>query len=188
MLLPTVPRLEFCDLSADQVTVLQETLKLQPYVTFLSLRGNPKCRDKLYLLVNVGLKILNVKMCEIDQYGRYTLAVSYLFYRLCFKFPALKKISEVFLDSSPDTGLLHLDLSSNKLFDEGCEYIASILRCDRGLVSLSIADCKITDTGLKEILETFRRFELRDGEILLRRKLRLEYYRMLYQVQCGLFR
>ncbi|KAF7270586.1 hypothetical protein GWI33_016477 [Rhynchophorus ferrugineus] len=156
-----VLQLDFCDLSREQVEVLEETLKLQSSMRYLSLRGNPRCRDNAYLLVNVGLKVLNLRMCQIDQH-------------------ALKKVSDAFLSSSPDAGLLHLDLSSNQLFDGSCKYIASILRCDRGLLSLNVSDCKITDNGLAEILECFRRFELRDEELFLRRKLRLEYYGMLY--------
>ncbi|KAH1006832.1 hypothetical protein HUJ05_007526 [Dendroctonus ponderosae] len=49
------------------------------------------------------------------------------------------------------------------------------------LRSLNLTDCKIRDSGLELIALSFRTFALSDDEICVRRKIRLDYFRLLQE-------
>ncbi|CAG9769842.1 unnamed protein product [Ceutorhynchus assimilis] len=160
----TCLKLEFCNIGADHIIILQDSLKTKNIITELSLVGNPIKEQSYYRLIYCGLKSLILRFCEITDRG-------------------LKKIAREFLNHDSDFAtLIHLDLSSNMIFDEGCKYIATILKCDRTLQSISLIDCKITDVGCATLISCFNKFALNFEEVYKRRTIRLEYLKQLQKV------
>ncbi|KAL1501206.1 hypothetical protein ABEB36_006578 [Hypothenemus hampei] len=156
----TILRLDYCNLSATHVEILKNNLPKT--ITELSLAGNPNRSQNFYHLIRCDIKILSLKFCNIDEKG-------------------LEKIALEFLNNYSDPPkLLHLDLSHNQIFDNGCIWISTILHCDRSLQSLNLTDCKIGDEGFKCLLACFNRFALDNQEIVIRRKIRLNYFKSVY--------
>lgn len=72
-----------------------------------------------------------------------------------------------------ETKLKSLTLSSNKINDEGAERIAHMLRTNRTLVHINLADNEISNSGCIAIMNVFKVFTLQHNEIVLRRKKRI---------------
>ncbi|XP_053379171.1 leucine-rich repeat-containing protein 71-like isoform X6 [Mercenaria mercenaria] len=70
-----------------------------------------------------------------------------------------------------NTKLLTLNLSNNKIGEEGLEEIAQGLRLNRTLLSLSLASNEIRDKGVVKLSEVLSRFPLTHEEVVERRKL-----------------
>ncbi|XP_048518111.1 uncharacterized protein LOC109543517 [Dendroctonus ponderosae] len=156
-------QLDYCNLTSEHILILKQHLSRQKTLSELNLTGNPHGHRSFHRLLRCGLKVLILKFCNIAEKG-------------------LRKMASEYLNHPYEPpGLLHLDLSHNPVFDEGCKYIASILKCDRTLRSLNLTDCKIRDSGLELIALSFRTFALSDDEICVRRKIRLDYFRLLQE-------
>lgn len=153
--------LDYCNLTCDHINLLEDTLKMTKTVKLLSLVGN--CCGNFYRLINCGLKVLSLKLCNIDH-------------------QELEQIALEYANLVEAATLIHLDLSVNPVFDEGCRYLAAILRCDRSLRSLNLTDCKITDKGVELLTSAFQPFTLNQKELAVRRRIRFDYYRLQQKV------
>lgn len=88
----------------------------------------------------------------------------------------MQKISKVLFDDFYHP-LIHLNLASNCLYDEGIQYVAKILRINRKIISLNMTDNKIRSEGLQNLLEPLIKFQLRQEEIVIRRRIKFNYYK-----------
>lgn len=121
-------------------------------ITEVSVNGNPNKYQNFHLLLkDTKLSFLSLRFCKIDADG-------------------MKKIADRINSYLPEAGLIHLNVSSNFLGDEGAEYIADALRANRTLLVLNLADNQITDKGCEKIITVLQRFPLNQSEIKLRRK------------------
>ncbi|XP_050297330.1 uncharacterized protein LOC126736816 [Anthonomus grandis grandis] len=165
----TTLKLDYCNLKASNLTTLQDSLNSKKTITELSICGNPNREQNFFCLLHCGLKVLNLRFCQINVEG-------------------LKNLARAYLNTPPYiSSLIHLDLSHNMVFDEGCTYIANILRCDRNLLSINLTDCKIGDEGLKTLLSSFVEFSLNLDELYFRRKIRMEYYKLTSNLKLPVF-
>lgn len=87
----------------------------------------------------------------------------------------IAKISEE-LKSPSDQTLIHLNLSSNFIADEGVLHLANSLRVNRCLKYLNLADNHITDIGCIAIMAVLQKFCLKLDELVYRRQKILGYY------------
>ncbi|GJQ85549.1 hypothetical protein Trydic_g10848 [Trypoxylus dichotomus] len=158
-------RLEFCNLSQDQLKAVKFILMKCDNIVELSIDGNPLSYQNYYILLkDTKLISLSLKFCKIDDIGVNRLA-SHLCYPL-------------------SRTLVVLDLSSNFIGDDGCEGLANALRTNRTLTHLSLASNNITIVGCRKLMEVLKRFTLRHKEVLLKRKLNMDYllkYRLAQQ-------
>lgn len=121
----------------------------------LSLNGNPNPHQNFDLVLNSPhLKCLSLKFCSLNQ-------------------KSVAKIAEK-LSYPNETSLVSLTLSSNSLDDDCAKSLANMLRTNRTLVYLNLADNFVTDEGCKAIVEVLRVFPLKHEEIVLRRRKMLE--------------
>lgn len=156
--------LDYCNLTCDDINLLEDTLKITKTVKLLSLVGNPG--RNFYRLIGCGLKVLSLKLCNIDHQELKQIALEY---------------ANLGVRREAAT-LIHLDLSLNPVFDEGCHHLSAILRCDRTLRSLNLTDCKITDKGVEMLASSFLPFTLNREELAVRRRIRFDYYRLQQKV------
>lgn len=156
--------LDYCNLTCDHINLLEDGLKLNKTVKELSLVGNPT--KNFHRLIGCGLKVLSLKLCNIDQHKLEQIAWEY---------------ANLGVRREAAT-LIHIDLSLNPVFDSGCRHLAAILRGDRTLRSLNLTDCKITDRGVETLTSCFRPFTLNQEELTLRRLIRFDYYRLQQKV------
>lgn len=61
-------------------------------------------------------------------------------------------------------------MASNSIGDEGAEALAGMLRANRQIRSLTLADNWVTDKGLGHIVQILGRFVLRHEEVVSRRR------------------
>ncbi|XP_072391696.1 NACHT, LRR and PYD domains-containing protein 13-like isoform X2 [Diabrotica undecimpunctata] len=160
-----VIKFEFCNLKAKHIEQIAELLTLLYTVKEVSVNGNPIPEQNFYLLLKQELASLSLKHCSINIDG-------------------MKQISEELY--KPDTNpLLHLNLATNALYDESVCYVAKILRMNRKLLSLNLADNKITENGIRLLLEPLKKFELNEDELIQRRKIRFDYHKKMIDVYCA---
>lgn len=103
--------------------------------------------------------VLSLKFCGIDAEG-------------------MEKIANI-LYSNVNHPLMYLNLASNCLCDDGMKYVAKMLRINRSVKSLNLADNKIRHTGLRVLLEPLSKFKLYQKEIVIRRKIKFDYYKKM---------
>lgn len=145
--------------------MLAHLLKDNFSITELSVNGNPNKAQNFYLLLHsTNILSLSLKFCSIDSYG-------------------IEKISNE-LYYPCESSLLHLNLSSNSVRDEGIAHIVRFLRINRTLISLNLADNKIYDIGCIRLMLTLQKFPLNFEEIVIRRGIRFEILRK--NVSCRL--
>ncbi|XP_050510306.1 leucine-rich repeat-containing protein 71-like [Diabrotica virgifera virgifera] len=162
----TVIKFEFCNLQAKHIEQIAELLTVFFInVKEVSVNGNPIPEQNFYLLLKQELTSLSLKYCSINIDG-------------------MKQISEELYKPYVNP-LLHLNLATNALYDESLYYVARILRMNRKLKSLNLADNKITERGIRLLLEPLQKFELNEDELIERRKIRFEYHKKMIDVYCA---
>ncbi|KAJ8934601.1 hypothetical protein NQ318_002945 [Aromia moschata] len=146
-------RFEFCNMTAEHVEMLSDILASNDTITELSVNGNPVPEQNFHLLLR-GTKLLSLslKCCCVDRLGMERIA---------------GELSRPF-----DCPLLHLNLASNRLFDEGAASAAALLRANRTLLSLNLSDNKIYDGGCRQLTQPLQHFPLDHCEIVERRRIR----------------
>lgn len=121
--------------------------------------GNPNMVQNFDLLLkDTKLRKLSLRFCGISEDGAKSIAQRINFF-------------------APELQLMHLNLSSNFLGDEGVASIARSLRVNRSLSILNLADNQITDKGCERIVESLQSFALKLFEIRLRRMRIYDYYK-----------
>lgn len=148
-------RLENCYLTATHVEILAQFCENLPLQN-VSLNGNPNDTQNHYMLLLPKITIFSLAFCKINPDG-------------------MRQIAEILINNR-NHPLVHLNLASNCLFDDGMKYVAEILRINRNIISLNLADNKIRTDGLKYLLEPLNKFLLHNNERILRRKYKMEYY------------
>lgn len=119
-------------------------------ITDVSLDGNPVPEENYFqVLFNTQLISLSLKRCNIHEIG-------------------IKRIAKVLQEQS-EHKLVFLNLASNKLRDSGVVHLANILRLNRTLCYINIADNFITDEGCETMLSVLQTFPLTHEEIVARR-------------------
>lgn len=82
----------------------------------------------------------------------------------------LKTLADMLVYPLPSSkSLLILNLSSNRITDEGAKYFAEAIRSNRQLSYLNLADNMLTDCGAAAILDTLVSFPLSFNELLTSR-------------------
>ncbi|KAG5899877.1 hypothetical protein JTB14_012340 [Gonioctena quinquepunctata] len=151
----SVLKLENCNLTADQVELLADLISSYRSVRDLSVNGNPNEKQNFNLLLkDTKLMALSLKFCGIGVEG-------------------IRKISGE-LCTPLGNDLLHLNLASNDLMNEGVEYLAKILRINRMLISLNLADNKIRKEGCATLMKPLQKFSLTHDEIVIRRRIKFK--------------
>ncbi|CAH0551999.1 unnamed protein product [Brassicogethes aeneus] len=143
-------RLEYCNITADHVEILQTNLKDNKVLTEISLNGNPN--ENLHLLLNLPILSLSLRFCKIDSIRAKALAEAF---------------------NKTEIKLIHLNLSSNDVNDDGAEFVANIIRVNRTLKAFNLADNKIGNLGCAIIMKSFQLFPLSQNELVLKRKIKL---------------
>lgn len=127
----------------------------------LNLSGNPLLRSFLHDIINTGnLNYISMRFCQIDSEDT-------------------KRIFSV-LKTFNSSRILYLNLSTNNINDDGCIYIAEVLRLNRSLLSLNLADNKITDVGCEIIASAFKTFQLTPEEIFEKRKAKFNFLKTVH--------
>lgn len=103
------------------------------------------------------LKYLSLSRCQLND-----TAVKMIASRLRFPTNASKALTA-------------LNLSSNKISDEGAQYLGDILRTNRQLAYLNLSSNLISDTGVNSILNSLITFPLTSDEINEKRSRKLIY-------------
>ncbi|XP_034835922.1 leucine-rich repeat-containing protein 71-like [Maniola hyperantus] len=146
-----------------------------------------KCKINMYTIYKLG-KILETstitEVCLDDSPvigADYTMLLEttklrYLSLCRCnIEDDACKSIAAKLRNSASAQNLLLLNLSSNRITDEGAKHISNALRSNRHLRYLNLADNHITDCGVGQILDVLIEFPLTSDEIIIMRRRRLEY-------------
>ncbi|CAG9860417.1 unnamed protein product [Phyllotreta striolata] len=154
-------KLEFCGLTGEEIRMIDKMLKQFDCVDEISVNGNPNKDQNFCRLLKHKVKWLSLKLCGITPHGAR---------RIC------KELRQP--DENP---LTHLNLASNLLFDEGVVFIAKMLRINRKIISLNLADNKIRKDGLLELLVPLQRFELTHFETVTRRYFKFDYQKRLIE-------
>lgn len=119
--------------------------------------GNPNKDQNYYaLLRDTNIKYLSLKGCKINKYGLELLC------------------QELTFDSN--SNLVMLNLTSNFIDDTALSFLTQILRENRKMTALILADNWITDTGCQELMSVLQKFTLTNNEILMRRQINLNYF------------
>jgi hypothetical protein len=103
------------------------------------------------------IRHLSLSRCRIDDVVLEAIAVT-----LTHPLPASKTLSI-------------LNLSSNRITDEGAKSLSTALRSNRQLSYLNISDNMLTDSGASYLLDTLSDFPLCFSELLASRSRRVEY-------------
>lgn len=151
-------RLEFCNLTDYQIEILADVLASSNSITEVSVNGNPNKTQNFHLLLHkTKIICLSLKFCSIDSKG-------------------IEKISNE-LYHHLESNLLHLNLSSNSIGNEGIEHVVHFLRINRTLISLNLANNKIYDSGCLQLIIPLHMFPLNFEEIVIRRRIKFEIHR-----------
>lgn len=149
-------RFEFCNLTVDQLKALKWILVKCDNITEVSLDGNPLNPQIYYILLrNTILTSLSLRYCQIDSEGATKIA-AYL------QYPSMLTLTA-------------LDLSCNFIADAGCNAIADALRTNRTLTHIALTSNQITNVGCIELMRVLQKFPLTHQEILIKRKLNMDY-------------
>ncbi|CAF3894964.1 unnamed protein product [Rotaria sordida] len=154
------------DWQLDQrfIDILKKVLPLQEQLHTLenvSFDGNPLAADYFYLFIEKDdSKIiqLSLRYCNITDVGAERLA------------NALGNMLK------PNRKLLTLNLSGNRIGDDGAKSFATALRYNRTLITLNLSSNFITDKGAFPLALVLRRIVLTQEEILRRRHLTVQHY------------
>merc|ERR1739842_8047 len=75
-----------------------------------------------------------------------------------------------------NTALQILNLSSNRIDDQGAKNLAEGLKLNRNLISLNLGKNEIGDAGAKDITASLTTFPLTHEQVVERRMLKYSYY------------
>ncbi|CAF0866619.1 unnamed protein product [Rotaria sp. Silwood1] len=155
--------LDFCYVGLNEKTIhgIVELCQVTKNLKNVSLDGNPLAAEYFYLLLEKDdSKIiqLSLRYCNITD----TAAE-----RLAFALGNMLK---------QNRKLLTLNLSGNRIGDNGAKSFATALRYNRTLISLNLSSNFITDKGACHLALVLRRIVLTQEEILRRRYLIVKRY------------
>lgn len=153
-------RLENCNLTVEHIELLTTFAQNTTSLQYISLNGNP-IEDQIHylLLIDTGVMVLSLTFCGINAQG-------------------MEKIANI-LYNNVNHPLMYLNLASNCLLDGSMKYVAKMLRINRTIKSLNLADNKIRHTGLQMLLEPLAKFKLLQKEIVIKRRIKFDYYKKL---------
>lgn len=162
-----------------------------------------ECRIKMYAVYELS-KILNAstitELCldgssvSVADYTMLleTTKLRYLSLSRCYiQDEACKSIAAKLHFKESAQNLLLINLSSNRITDEGAKHISYALRTNRHLRYLNLADNHITDCGAGQILDVLTEFPLSYDEIVDMRRRRFEYFKRrneMYEKLLGQYR
>ncbi|XP_045779263.1 uncharacterized protein LOC123876901 [Maniola jurtina] len=162
---------------------------LLPYYRNLVRITISKCEINMYTIYKLG-KILETstitEVCLDDSpvaganYAMLLETTKLRYLSLCrcnIGVEACKSIAAKLHYAASAQNLLLLNLSSNRITDEGAKHISNALRNNRHLRYLNLADNHITDCGAGQILDILIEFPLTSDEIIIMRRRRLEYWK-----------
>lgn len=150
--------MENCNLTGEHIEILCNFIQLVPTLQYVSVNGNPNDKQNHHLLLwKTSVNVLSLKFCGINEEG-------------------MANICKVLYDNV-NHPLVHLNLTTNSLYDKGMEHLANILRINRNIKSLNLTDNKIRSRGLQLLLEPLKKFPLSPEELMIRRKLKFDYYK-----------
>ncbi|CAF2510212.1 unnamed protein product [Rotaria sp. Silwood2] len=155
--------LDFCYVGLNEKTIhgIVELCQITKNLKNISLDGNPLAAEYFYLLIEKDdSKIiqLSLRYCNITDTGAERLA------------HALGSMLK------QNRKLLILNLSGNRIGDNGAKSFAAALRYNRTLISLNLSSNFITDKGAFPLALVLRRIALTQEEILRRRYLIVKRY------------
>uniref|UniRef100_A0A094ZV18 Leucine-rich repeat-containing protein 71 n=1 Tax=Schistosoma haematobium TaxID=6185 RepID=A0A094ZV18_SCHHA len=130
-----------------------------------------------FLSTNNTIKSLTIDANEALEIGSYAQLIdesnnlTKLRLRYCEIGPMEAKLISERLGTTQSVNkkLISLDLSGNRLGDEGIIYLAQALRTNRTLLTLSVSNNKITDVGCIALAKVISQFFLTHEEIVYRR-------------------
>ncbi|CAH8548040.1 unnamed protein product [Schistosoma margrebowiei] len=130
-----------------------------------------------FLSTNNTIKSLTIDANEALEIGSYAQLIdesnnlTKLRLRYCEIGPMEAKLISQRLGTTQSVNkkLINLDLSGNRLGDEGIIYLAQALRTNRTLLTLSVSNNKITDIGCIALAKVISQFFLTHEEIVYRR-------------------
>ncbi|CAH8544043.1 unnamed protein product [Schistosoma guineensis] len=130
-----------------------------------------------FLSTNNTIKSLTIDANEALEIGSYAQLIdesnnlTKLRLRYCEIGPLEAKLISQRLGTTQSVNkkLISLDLSGNRLGDEGIIYLAQALRTNRTLLTLSVSNNKITDVGCIALAKVISQFFLTHEEIVYRR-------------------
>ncbi|XP_060601535.1 leucine-rich repeat-containing protein 71-like isoform X4 [Ruditapes philippinarum] len=142
-------------LNDDTLHILATILPQCPNVKNLTLDGNTTEKEDWFELITEESPVQNLSLrhCGITNKGATMIG---------------RCIGSA---KHSNTKLLTLNLSNNKIQDQGLIEIAEGLRLNRTLLSISLASNEIKDKGVVKLSEVLSRFPLRHEEVVERRKL-----------------
>ncbi|CAF1247122.1 unnamed protein product [Rotaria sordida] len=155
--------LDFCFVGLNEKTIhgIVELCQVTKNLKNVSFDGNPLAADYFYLFIEKDdSKIiqLSLRYCNITDVGAERLA------------NALGNMLK------PNRKLLTLNLSGNRIGDDGAKSFATALRYNRTLITLNLSSNFITDKGAFPLALVLRRIVLTQEEILRRRHLTVQHY------------
>lgn len=139
---------------------IYEISKMLPHsnITEVCLDDNYVRQGNYYVLLDelTSLKILSLCRCSINEIVCQNI---------------IKRLEP----GCPGRKLQSLSLSSNFIGDIGARKFGYLLRINRNLLHLNLADNGITNEGAAAILRTLKEFELNEHELLKRKKKRVAH-------------
>ncbi|XP_031344661.1 uncharacterized protein LOC116171803 isoform X1 [Photinus pyralis] len=151
-------KLEYCGLKNTDIRTVKTIVQSYPNIQTLSVNGNPNPFQNFYILIkDTHLLYLSARFCQINDRGTKLIANQ-------LKLPY-------------DHPLRAIDLSSNFISDTGAEFLSEVLRVNRTLLSLNLADNWITDAGVHSVVNILGKFILTPDECVIRRRGVLNYLR-----------
>lgn len=129
-----------------------------PNIIEVSLDGNPNNAQNHGLLASSdAIQYLSLKRCKINETGIESIYQN--------------------LNKAAQSKLQVLNLTGNYINDTGAAGIEKILRENRSILVLILADNWITDAGCYSIMSALQSFTLTDHEIIKRRTITINYFK-----------
>lgn len=139
---------------------IYEIYKMLPYsnITEVCFDDNYVRQGNYYILLEelTSLKVLSLCRCSINEI-------------VC------EDIVRRLEPGCPGDKLLSLSLSTNFIGDIGARKFGNLLRRNRNLLHLNLADNEITNAGAGAILESLKDFKLNEKELLRKRNRKMAY-------------
>lgn len=174
-------KIENCCISKELTdalaSILSEDQGKGKQIIDLSLNGNENLGSVLPLFVSSsnGLKYLSLQRCALSDEGWLIICASdketLAKYSIIFFFLDVKALAEhLAFSDEREQRLIVLNLDMNHIGNEGASHLACALRTNRILMYLSLAGNRIDDEGVLHFLEVLDKFELRQEEVMIKRK------------------